>query len=106
MLELFTQNEFDLNFVFWGFCLSGLFSAGGMGLWHGVEFYENEKLVGEREFLRPKVKTFEMFFLFFPLACSRFLCPVTSRPLPISFETQSGNNVFKHGGGLNCEQEN
>lgn len=34
---------------------SGLFSAGGMGLWHGVEFYENEKLVGEREFLRPKV---------------------------------------------------
>lgn len=26
-----------------------------MGLWHGVEFYENEKLVGEREFLRPKV---------------------------------------------------
>lgn len=27
-----------------------------MGLWHGVEFYENEKLVGEREFLRPKVR--------------------------------------------------
>lgn len=65
MLELFTQNEFDLNFVFGGFCLSGLFSAGGMGLWHGVEFYENEKLVGEREFLRPKVKTFEMFFFLF-----------------------------------------
>jgi len=35
--------------------LACLFSAGGMGLWHGVEFYENEKLVGEREFLRPKV---------------------------------------------------
>ena len=37
-----------------------------MGLWHGVEFYENEKLVGEREFLRPKVKTFENS-VFFPL---------------------------------------
>lgn len=34
--------------------LACLFSAGAMGLWHGVEFYENEKLVGEREFLRPK----------------------------------------------------
>jgi hypothetical protein len=87
MLELFTQNEFDLNFVFWGFCLSGLFSAGGMGLWHGVEFYENEKLVGEREFLRPKVKTFEMFFFCFsPLrvpvfsALSRLgRCPSHSR---------------------------
>lgn len=35
--------------------ISGLFSAGGMGLWHGVEFYENEKLNGEREFQRPQV---------------------------------------------------
>lgn len=43
------HNSNDPNFI------SGLFSAGGMGLWHGVEFYENEKLVGEREFLRPKV---------------------------------------------------
>lgn len=32
--------------------LACLFSAGGMGLWHGVEFYENEKL-GDKEFLRP-----------------------------------------------------
>ena len=24
--------------------VSGLFSAGGMGLWHGVEYYEEEKL--------------------------------------------------------------
>jgi hypothetical protein len=33
----------------------GLFSAGGMALWHGVEYYENEKMVGERDFFRPKV---------------------------------------------------
>jgi hypothetical protein len=26
---------------------SGLLSAGGMGLWHGVEYYEKEKVVGE-----------------------------------------------------------
>lgn len=25
----------------------GLLSAGGMGLWHGVEYYEKEKVVGE-----------------------------------------------------------
>jgi len=25
----------------------GLLSAGGMGLWHGVEYYEKEKIVGE-----------------------------------------------------------
>ena len=43
--------------------LPGLFSAGGMGLWHGVEFYETEKLVGEREFLRPKVHTVSTIFL-------------------------------------------
>ena len=24
--------------------IAGLFSAGGMGLWHGVEYYEEEKL--------------------------------------------------------------
>jgi hypothetical protein len=26
---------------------AGLLSAGGMGLWHGVEYYEKEKIVGE-----------------------------------------------------------
>lgn len=26
---------------------AGLFSAGGMGLWHGVEYYEEEKLKTE-----------------------------------------------------------
>jgi hypothetical protein len=26
---------------------AGLLSAGGMGLWHGVEYYEKEKVVGE-----------------------------------------------------------
>ena len=25
----------------------GLLSAGAMGLWHGVEYYEKEKMVGE-----------------------------------------------------------
>lgn len=25
----------------------GLLSAGAMGLWHGVEYYEKEKIVGE-----------------------------------------------------------
>lgn len=28
----------------------GLFSAGGMGLWHGVEYYETEKLTGSNYF--------------------------------------------------------
>lgn len=28
-------------------CHAGLLSAGGMGLWHGVEYYEKEKIVGE-----------------------------------------------------------
>ena len=28
----------------------GLLSAGGMGLWHGVEYYEKEKVVGEEFF--------------------------------------------------------
>lgn len=27
--------------------IAGLFSAGGMGLWHGVEYYEEEKLKTE-----------------------------------------------------------
>lgn len=27
--------------------LPGLFAAGGMGLWHGVEYYEEEKLKTE-----------------------------------------------------------
>lgn len=27
--------------------VAGLFSAGGMGLWHGVEYYEEEKLKTE-----------------------------------------------------------
>lgn len=26
---------------------SGLLAAGGMGLWHGVEYYEKERVVGE-----------------------------------------------------------
>lgn len=30
--------------------LLGLFSAGGMGLWHGVEYYETEKLSGSEYF--------------------------------------------------------
>lgn len=38
-----------------------------MGLWHGVEFYENEKL-GDKEFLRPAVREFvSLFSLFFNL---------------------------------------
>lgn len=28
-------------------CIAGLLSAGAMGLWHGVEYYEKEKVVGE-----------------------------------------------------------
>lgn len=28
------------------FCV-GLLSAGAMGLWHGVEYYEKEKIVGD-----------------------------------------------------------
>lgn len=28
----------------------GLLSAGGMGLWHGVEYYEKEKIIGEEYF--------------------------------------------------------
>lgn len=27
--------------------LLGLLSAAGMGLWHGVEYYEKEKMIGE-----------------------------------------------------------
>ncbi|CAG2057346.1 unnamed protein product, partial [Timema podura] len=29
-------------------CVLGLLSAGSMGLWHGVEYYEKEKVVGEQ----------------------------------------------------------
>lgn len=28
-------------------CFPGLLAAGAMALWHGVEFYEKEKVVGE-----------------------------------------------------------
>lgn len=28
-------------------CIVGLLSAGAMGLWHGVEYYERERVVGE-----------------------------------------------------------
>lgn len=28
-------------------CIVGLLSAGAMGLWHGVEYYEKERVVGE-----------------------------------------------------------
>lgn len=28
-------------------CIADLLSAGAMGLWHGVEYYEKEKVVGE-----------------------------------------------------------
>lgn len=37
------QNRFLLTFHI----ISGLLAAGGMGLWHGVEYYEKEKVVGE-----------------------------------------------------------
>lgn len=30
--------------------LLGLLSAAGMGLWHGVEYYEKEKMIGEEYF--------------------------------------------------------
>lgn len=30
----------------WMFLLAGLLSAGAMGLWHGVEYFEKEKVVG------------------------------------------------------------
>jgi len=50
-LHMNMSNEFLLL----GFI--GLFSAGGMGLWHGVEYYETEKLTGEQYFKDwPQVK--------------------------------------------------
>lgn len=35
------------NYSFYDFYFSGLLSAGAMGLWHSVEYYEKEKQVGE-----------------------------------------------------------
>lgn len=37
----------DINGICLFICRLGLLSAGGMGLWHGVEYYEKEKIVGE-----------------------------------------------------------
>lgn len=39
---MYTQNNWNITSI-----NIGLLSAGGMGLWHGVEYYEKEKIVGE-----------------------------------------------------------
>jgi hypothetical protein len=54
----------------------GLFSAGGMGLWHGVEYYETEKLSGSE------------YFKDWPQVC---MCTCTKLYIPI----QKTNTFYK-----------
>lgn len=35
------------SLIMFVWCIVGLLSAGAMGLWHGVEYYERERVVGE-----------------------------------------------------------
>ena len=60
IVELCLSSERILQLVLFP---PGLFSAGGMALWHGVEYYENEKMVGEREFYRPKVTSVSLLLV-------------------------------------------
>lgn len=52
------EKNFTITLTRW--CqISGLLSAGAMALWHGVEFYEKEKVVGEEYYQQwPNVSTF------------------------------------------------
>lgn len=44
-LSIFERSYFEINFRFLIFL--GLLSAGAMGFWHGVEYYEKERPIGE-----------------------------------------------------------
>ena len=44
---------------------AGLLSAGGMGLWHGVEYYEKEKIVGEEYYQQWSNVSTPSNFIFF-----------------------------------------
>ena len=53
---MFCKSNFDTNTVL----CTGLLSAGAMGLWHGVEYYEKEKIVGEEYYQQwSQVRTLE-----------------------------------------------
>jgi len=41
---------------------AGLVSAGAMGLWHGVEYYEKEKLVGEEYYQQWSNVSIQFYF--------------------------------------------
>lgn len=43
-------------------CHAGLLSAGGMGLWHGVEYYEKEKIVGEEYYQQWSNVSIQFYF--------------------------------------------
>ena len=54
--------------------ISGLVSAGAMGLWHGVEYYEKEKVVGEdfyQEWNHVSVPLLNMSFYYY--TCSKYI---------------------------------